>query len=271
MSKIFHPAGKGLKLGQIDPRDTGAYKNEEEVARTLEENQKALYDLHYQMYAENRRSVLIIFQGSDASGKDGAARYLARGFSPLGCTIRSFKAPSDEEIDHDYLWRVHKICPGRGEVAIFNRSHYEEVSTVKVHRELIENQLLPPEIAGRKDLFQQRYRQIRDFERMLTENGTTVIKFLLHISMEEQEKRLTKRIHDPKKRWKSSPRDMDERKYWNDYMESFEAMIAATSTNHAPWYVIPADRKWYRNYLIGEITLRTMKKFPMSYPGVQKI
>ncbi len=270
MSKAPRPADKGIKLAKIDPKERGSFKKEEEAADILKGNQKTLYDLHYLMYAENRRALLIILQGIDASGKDGAVRYLAGGLNPQGLTVHSFRAPSEEELDHDYLWRIHKACPGRGEVAILNRSHYEEVSTVKVHPELIGKQSLPPEIADQKYLFEQRYRQIRDFERMLTENGTAIIKLFLHISKEEQQERFDKRLSDPRKQWKFSAHDLVEREHWEAYQEAFQEMIGATSTDYAPWYVIPADRKWYRNYLIGEIVVRHLKDLPMEFPPPQE-
>ncbi|MDB5035641.1 MAG: hypothetical protein JWQ98_2882 [Chlorobi bacterium] len=271
MSNRIAPAKSPLKLASIDPRDTsGLNKDDDKLAEEMAERQKQIYDLHYLMYADNRRSLLIILQGIDASGKDGAVRYLAGGFNPQGLTIHSFKRPSDLELDHDYLWRVHQACPGRGEVAIFNRSHYEEVTVAKIHPEILAAEFLPTEIARQKDLFQQRYRQIRDFERMLAENGTVVLKLFLHISRDEQVERLEERMKDPRKHWKFSRQDLVEREFWDDYMRAFEEMIDATGTEHAPWYIIPADRKWYRNLLIGRIVAGTMKELKMEYPALPK-
>jgi PPK2 family polyphosphate:nucleotide phosphotransferase len=255
-----------VRLDKIDPAESGSFKSAEDVAEEMEGFQKRLYDLHYQMYAENRRSLLIILQGIDASGKDGTVRYLAGGFNPQGLKIHSFKKPSEVEIDHDYLWRVHQVCPGRGEVAIFNRSHYEEVTVVKIHPDLLHAENLPPEIAERKDLFKQRYRQIRDFERILAENGTVILKFLLHISKEKQEKRFAKRQRERTKLWKFSPGDLVEREYWDEYMRAFAEMIEATDAPHAPWHIIPADKKWYRNYLIGKVVTERMEKLKMEFP-----
>lgn len=266
MHDAFQPASKDISLAAIDPDDTGKKKKEEGLENALKENQESLYDLHYRMYAENRRALLIILHGIDASGKDGTVRYLAGGLNPQGCKIHSFKAPSELEIEHDYLWRVHSVCPGRGEVAIFNRSHYEEVTTVKVHPELLKGQHLPSEVEQQKDIFEQRYRQIRDFERMLHENGTIILKFLLHISRDEQQERFDKRLSDPSKNWKFSSQDLVERNYWDDYMKTFEQMIAATSTDHAPWHVIPANKKWYRNYLIGRIVEQRLRALDMKFP-----
>jgi len=265
---VLRPAKGTMELAEIDPRETGDVK-ETAARKALERNQKRLYDLHYMMFAENRRALLIILHGIDASGKDGAVRYLAGGLNPQGCKVHSFKAPSELEIDHDYLWRIHIACPGRGEVGIFNRSHYEEVTTVKVHPELLEKQFLPPEILEQKDIFEQRYRQIRDFERALSENGTVILKFLLHISRDEQQERFDARQKDPKKLWKFSPKDLAEREHWDDYMKSYEEMVAATSTEHAPWYIIPADRKWYRNYVLGEIIVQRLQELKMEFPGIQ--
>lgn len=266
MYDALQPASEDIKLAAIDPGDTGKMKKEEDVEEVLKKNQESLYDLHYLMYAENRRALLIVLHGIDASGKDGTVRYLAGGLNPQGCKIYSFKAPSEQEIEHDYLWRIHCACPGRGEVAIFNRSHYEEVATVKVHPELLLQQHLPQEIERRKDIFEQRYRQIRDFERMLHENGTIILKFLLHISRDEQMERFNKRLSDPKKNWKFSSKDLAEREYWDDYMVAFQEMIAATTTGHAPWHVIPANKKWYRNYLIGRIVEQRLRALGMEFP-----
>lgn len=264
MSKTTHHS---VRLEGIDPADTGRFDSIDDAREEMKRLQKRLYDLHYQMYAENKRSLLIILQGIDASGKDGTVRYLAGAFNPQGLKIHSFKKPSEIEIDHDYLWRVHQVCPGRGEVAIFNRSHYEEVTVVKVHPALLSTAFLPPEIEKRKDIFKQRYRQIRDFERMLAENGTVIVKFLLHISKEKQLKRLTKRQHERTKLWKFSPGDLAEREHWDAYMRSFEEMIEATDVPHAPWHIIPADKKWYRDYLIGKILTSRMEKLKMEFPG----
>jgi len=265
MSTQIRPAGSNLRLESIDPRDTNDVKKAQ-AAKGMQALQEELYDLHYLMFAENRRSLLIILQGIDASGKDGAVRYLAGGFNPQGLKIHSFKKPSEPEIDHDYFWRIHAACPGRGEVAIFNRSHYEEVTVAKIHPEILNAEFLPPEIVAQEDLFDQRYRQIRDFERILAENGTVIIKFFLHISKKEQQKRFDARLNDPKKLWKFSPGDLAEREYWDQYMTAFEGMIGATNTPYAPWYIIPADKKWYRNYLIGRVVAERMRELKMEFP-----
>jgi len=269
MSHSFEPAPKKIHLAGIDPGDTDGIHKEGEALKKLEEWKEELYNLHYLMYADNRRGLLVILQGIDASGKDGAVRYLASALNPQGTNIYSFKKPSDLEIDHDYLWRIHSACPGRGEVSIFNRSHYEEVTVLKVHPNLLDNEFLPPEIRNSPDIWKQRYRQIRDFERMLVENGTVVLKFFLHISRNEQEKRFEERMRDPRKHWKFSAQDLAERQYWDDYMRVFEEMIEETSTDVAPWYIVPADRKWFRNYKIAGVVVDTLSGLKMEYPKLK--
>lgn len=269
MSRSLEPAPKKIRLSAIDAGDTDGVDKEKQALKRLDEWRAVLYDLHYLMFADNRRGLLVILQGIDASGKDGAVRYLASALNPQGTRIYSFKKPSDVEIDHDYLWRVHSACPGRGEVAIFNRSHYEEVTVLRVHPNLLESEFLPPEIRGDPDIWNKRYRQINDFERMLTENGTVVIKFFLHVSRNEQEKRLEERVRDPRKQWKFSAQDLAERQYWDDYMRAFEEMIEETNTDQAPWYIVPADRKWYRNYVIAQVVVETLKGLNMEYPKLK--
>lgn len=266
MSQHFSPAEKKFSLADIDPRDTGDIEKDDETFAQLEKWQKEIYDLHYLMYAENRRALLIILQGIDASGKDGTVRYLAGGMNPQGVKIHSFKKPNEVEIDHDYLWRIHSACPRRGEITIFNRSHYEEVAVVRVHPEILKSEFLPPEIATSKKIWKQRYRQIRDFETMLTENGTVVLKFLLHISRDEQQERLAERINDPKRAWKFAAQDLVEREYWDSYMKAFEEMVQETNTKVAPWHIIRADRKWFRNYQIGSIVVDTLNGLKMEFP-----
>lgn len=268
MAAHLTPVDGTVDLSKIDPNDIGAIEREE-AADAMKENLERLYDLHYLMFAENRRALMIVLQGIDASGKDGAIRHLASGLNPQGMKIHSFKTPSDEELDHDYLWRIHRAAPGRGEVAIFNRSHYEEVTTVKVHPDLLGPERLPEEIAQSKSIFEHRYRQINNFEEMLVENGTVVLKFFLHISIEEQNERFQKRLADPKKHWKFTKQDIEEQKYWKEYMKAYEEMIEKTNTKHAPWYVVPANRKWYRNYLLSAIVVDRLKRLDMTFPTLR--
>jgi len=260
---------KKVHLTKIDPKGTGDVKKESEIEEAMKKDLEHLFDLHYLMYAENKRSLLIILQGIDASGKDGTIRHLASGMNPQGVKIHSFKQPSDEELDHDYLWRVHRATPGRGEVAIFNRSHYEEVTVVRVHPEFLNHQRLPDEILHSKRLFRQRYRQINQFERMLSENGTVILKFFLHISHEEQQHRFAERLQDPKKHWKFRKEDLLESQFWDEYRSAFEKMIEETHTAHAPWYIIPADNKWYRNFLVTRIVVEELNKLKMAFPSLR--
>ena len=194
----------------------------------------------------------------DAAGKDGAIKHVMKGFNPQGVHVASFKVPSSEENDHDYLWRIHRQVPRRGEIGIFNRSHYEDVLVSRVH-DLVAKSQLPPELIT-EDIWHQRYRQIREYERYLSENGTMILKFFLHVSKEEQKERLLERIEDPEKNWKFSPSDTHERTYWDSYMKAYEAMLAGTSTEHAPWYVLPADNKWFTRFLVSEVILQKLKE-----------
>ncbi|HVZ38252.1 MAG TPA: PPK2 family polyphosphate kinase [Candidatus Kapabacteria bacterium] len=271
MAREFRPADAQVHLHKIDPKDTNGTVNDAKLAQRVQERMKELYDLHYLMFAENKRALLIVLQGIDASGKDGLVRHLASGLNPQGVRVWSFKQPSDVELDHDYLWRVHRAMPGRGEIAIFNRSHYEEVTVVKVHPELIARQNLPDELAHPKSLFKHRYRQINQFERMMSENGTVILKFFLHISKEEQEKRFEERLRDPRKHWKFAKGDLLERQYWEAYMDAFQDMIEHTNTDYAPWYILPADNKWYRDYAALSIVVSTLNKLNMTFPTLKSL
>ena len=254
----------------VDPADTGKFKNKEDVKDELESLEKRLYELLYLMFAEGKRSLLIVLHGIDTAGKDGVVRHLFSFANPQGLRVYSFKKPSAEELRHDFLWRCHIKAPEAGFATIFNRSYYEEVTTVKVHPELLKNQHLPDEIVNDPNIFKKRYQHINEFECFLTESGTQVVKFLLHISKDEQKKRLEERIKDHTKNWKYSPDDAQERKFWDDYMKVFEEMIKNTSTKEAPWYVIPSDNKWYRNYLITKTLVERLEKLKMKFPRVQE-
>ena len=215
-----------------------------------------LGELQELLYAEHRHKVLIILQGMDTSGKDGTVRHVMSGVSPAGVRVVSFKKPTEEELDHDYLWRVHAKVPGSGEIAVFNRSHYEDVLVVRVH-ELV-----------KEKVWRKRYDQINAFERMLTASGTVILKFFLNISRTEQRKRLQERIDDPKKHWKFQHGDIEERKLWDDYMDAYEDLLEKTSTKHAPWYVIPANAKWYRNLVVADVITDALEGLGMHYPQV---
>ncbi|MGE3262032.1 MAG: PPK2 family polyphosphate kinase [Bacteriovoracia bacterium] len=254
-----------IKLRNMAPDDTGKFKAKEEAASETEALLEEMYRLMYLMFAEDRRSLLIILQGIDASGKDGTIRHIFSGANPQGIRVYSFKQPSEEELRHDFLWRCQRLAPERGSVAIFNRSYYEDVTTVKVHPEYLEARRLPLGVKPAK-IFSQRFAQINDYEKMLSENGTTVLKFFLHISKEEQKERLEERLVSREKNWKFSVSDIKDREYWGEYRKAFEEMMAATSTKHSPWHIIPADKKWYRNYLVTKLIVNTLSAHAMSFP-----
>lgn len=248
--------GAHVRLAQLDPSDFQGWKKpaaEKETPRQMER----LEDLQDRFWAQAKRGVLVILQGIDASGKDGSIKHVMTAFNPQGSYVASFKVPSLEEASHDFLWRVHKRAPAKGEIGIFNRSHYEEVLVVRVH------ELVP------KAVWQSRYRQIMDWERMLTETGTTIVKFFLHIDRDEQRKRLQERYENPRKRWKFSPGDIEERKMWDDYMGAYEDALSRTSTSDSPWYVIPANRNWFRNLAISTILADTLAELKPDYPDVE--
>ncbi len=259
---------KKIKLGEIDPTFSGKLDKEKTEKKTLEILEK-MGSLLYEMYADSKNSLLIILQGIDTSGKDGVIKHIFSGTNPQGIEVHSFKEPSEEELQHDFLWRCHNKCPRSGEVAIFNRSYYEEVTTVMVHPKGLRAQHLPDDLIDRKDFFELRYRQINHFEKTMVENGTVIIKFLLHISKSEQKERLEARLKDPTKNWKFSKADIKERKFWNQYMSAFDKMLAATHTSYAPWHVIPADKKWYRNYLISKIIKDTLSDGDFRFPKMK--
>ncbi len=247
------PPGKRFRLGRHDPAATHGW-TKEDAAPELERQLARLADLQDRLWAEARRSVLIVLQGIDAAGKDGTINKVMEAFNPQGCPVTSFKVPTPEELGHDFLWRVHRHTPRKGEVGIFNRSHYEDVLVVRVHG------FVPRKVWSR------RYDQINDFEEMLTANGTTIVKFFLSIDRDEQRKRFQERIDNPKKRWKFSMGDLDERKLWDDYQAAFDDALSKTSTVSAPWYVIPANRNWFRNLAVATILADTMAELKPAYP-----
>jgi PPK2 family polyphosphate:nucleotide phosphotransferase len=255
MKRYLVRQGQKLDLDGFDPDDTsllegGKIEAKEHLPGILER----LAEAQERMFAGHQRRLLIVLQGMDTSGKDGTIRHVMRGFNPQGTRVVSFRKPSDEELDHDFLWRVHAKVPARGEVVVFNRSHYEDVLIVRVH------ELVP------KSVWKERYEQINAFERMLTENDTTIVKFFLHIGRDEQRSRLQARVEDPKKCWKFQHGDLEERKFWKDYMRAYEDAVVKTSTDWAPWYIIPANQKWYRNHLVGSILVETVDRLHLKYP-----
>ena len=244
-----------IKLSEWDPNDTNDFKGrKEEGLAQVEKLNSKLEELQELLYAEHKHKVLVIFQAMDTGGKDGAIRRVFDGVNPSGVRVASFKTPTPEELDHDYLWRVHKQVPGSGEIVIFNRSHYEDVLIVRVHN------IVPPEV------WKDRYDQINEFERILAENRTTILKFYLHIDKDEQKERLQARLDDPTKHWKFRIADLEERKYWPEYMQAYEAVLTKTSTEYAPWYIVPANRKWFRDLVISSVLVETLEELRMKYP-----
>ena len=242
------------------------YKSKKQYQKLLEEHVEELSSLQHLHYASNRYALLLIFQAMDAAGKDGAIRHVMSGVNPQGCQVFSFKHPSAEELDHDFLWRTTHRLPERGRIGIFNRSYYEEVLIVRVHPEILRSQGLPDELLDEKTIWEERYRSIVDLEKHLHRNGTRIVKFFLHLSKEEQRKRFLERIDEPDKNWKFSLADIDERKFWEQYMKAYEDCLSATSTQHAPWYVVPADDKENARLIISEIILDAFNALKMAYP-----
>jgi PPK2 family polyphosphate:nucleotide phosphotransferase len=250
---------KRVNLHDHDPRDTGDFKSEEEVGDRTEQLKQMLEALQERLYAEGTRALLVVLQGMDTSGKDGTIRHVMSGINPQGCIVTSFKSPTPGEKAHDFLWRIHVACPPLGYVGIFNRSHYEDVTITRVQGWITDKEA------------QRRLRQIQEFERMLESNGTRILKFFLHISKEEQKKRLLARLSDPHKRWKFDPQDLKERGYWKAYQKAYEEALSATSTEDAPWFVVPADHKWYRNLVVADRlvhALEDMDPRPPKFPGI---
>ncbi len=246
--------GAKVTLSDYDPDDTLGYEKGERVEAKTAKATSRLDSLQYLLYAEKKHAILAIFQALDAGGKDGTIRHVMAGINPQGCVVASFKQPSPEELAHDFLWRVHKVVPPLGIVGVFNRSHYEDVLVVRVHN------LVP------KEIWSARYRQINEFEQTLSANGVTIVKFFLHISQEEQKKRFLERIDDPDRRWKISQSDFMERKFWDDYIAAYEEVLKRCSTQEAPWYIIPANKKWFRNFAVSRILVETMEDLKMKYP-----
>jgi PPK2 family polyphosphate:nucleotide phosphotransferase len=255
MNRYRVKPGSKVKLSDLDPNDKSAFRGDKKEGRQellrLNERLEYLQELHY---AEGKHRLLIVLQARDAGGKDGTIRHVFEGVNPQGVKVASFKRPTPEELAHDYLWRVHPHVPGNGEFVIFNRSHYEDVLVVRVHN------LVPPGVWGK------RFDQINSFERTLVEEGTTILKFYLHIDQEEQKERFQARLDDPTKQWKFNPGDLDERKLWSEYTRAYEDVLSKTSTELAPWYVVPANRKWYRNLVVASILVETLEQLDMQFP-----
>ena len=263
--------GSNFRLKDVDPGDTlGIGSPDKSRAKeALATGVEALAQLQDMLYAQDRWAVLLIFQAMDAAGKDGTIKHVMSGVNPQGCQVFSFKTPSSEELDHDFLWRCMKYVPERGRIGIFNRSYYEETLVVRVHPEFLEKQTLPPELVT-KDIWKERFHDIRNFERYLTRNGVVIRKFFLHVSKGEQKRRFLERLENPEKNWKFSANDIKERAYWGDYMTAYEDVIRYTSTPEAPWYVVPADNKWFTRIVVAAAIIETLDGLNLQYPKVSK-
>jgi len=272
MAKPFRITdGSRFRLDHIDPGETMGFGSEDKprAKEALATGVESLAELQDRLYAQDRWAVLLVFQAMDAAGKDGTIKHVMSGINPQGCEVFSFKAPSDEELDHDYLWRSMKSLPQRGRIGIFNRSYYEEVLVVRLHDELLARQKLPPELVT-KDIWKKRYKDIRNFEKYLTRNGIVIRKFFLHVSKKEQKKRFLERLEDPEKNWKFSVSDIKERAFWSDYMTAYEDAIRQTASKDAPWYVVPADNKWFTRVVVAAAVVDTLGSLGLSYPKVDK-
>ena len=266
IEKFLVPQGRKLNLKTHKTDFTGDYTDKEDAVNDLRENIERLIELQDVLYAENRHAILIIFQAMDAAGKDSAIKHVMSGLNPQGTEVNSFKQPSSEELDHDYLWRSMKALPQRGRIGIFNRSYYEEVLIVRVHPEILQFQQLPDKVRVDKNIWKNRFEQIRNFEEYLTENGISILKFFLNVSKAEQKKRFLKRINTPEKNWKFSATDAKERAFWDDYMQAYQDAIEATSTRDAPWHIVPADNKWFTRVVVSEIIAQKLESIDMKYP-----
>jgi PPK2 family polyphosphate:nucleotide phosphotransferase len=252
--ELVVPPGEKVKLAKYDPEDTLGWEKSAKTKASLAKALEKLDNLQYLLYAEHKRALLIVLQGVDTAGKDGTIRHVMSGVSPQGCHVTSFKVPTAEELSHDFLWRIHRAVPAHGIIGIFNRSHYEDVLAARVHN------LVP------KEVWSKRYDEINEFEKILTENDTVVLKFLLHISKDEQKKRLEERIKDPDKHWKLSEADFQERKYWDDYVDAYEAALTRCNTKAAPWHIIPSNKKWFRNLAVSHIVVEALENLRMKFP-----
>ena len=257
--------GSHFRLKNFHPRETLGLKSKEHAKETLEQGVARLSELQGKLYAQDRWAILMILQAMDAAGKDSTIKHVMSGVNPQGCQVHSFKAPSAEELQHDFLWRTSRALPERGEIGIYNRSYYEEVLAVRVHPELLSHENIPAELMS-KNIWKKRFEDINAFERHLSRNGILMLKFFLHLSKHEQKKRFLDRLDEPEKNWKFSMNDVVERKYWDKYMDAYEDMIRNTSTEYAPWYVVPADHKWFSRLVVAEATIDALQNLGASFP-----
>lgn len=261
--------GSKFRLKDFDPADTTGAKSKKHAEKLLEQSSAMASQMQEKLYAQDRWALLLIFQGMDAAGKDSAIKHVMSGVNPQGCDVRAFKAPTNEELDHDFLWRCHNVMPERGKIGIFNRSYYEEVLIVRVHPTLLKNERLPDRLVT-KHIWNERYEDINAFEQYLSRNGVLIRKFFFHISKEEQKKRFLSRLEDPKKNWKFSMDDIKERGFWKDYQEAYEEMVQNTATKHAPWYVVPADHKWFARIVVASAIVEALCELDLAFPDVDK-
>jgi PPK2 family polyphosphate:nucleotide phosphotransferase len=268
LAKAFRVTnGKQFRLKDVDPDDTRGLKSKEKAQEALTQGIARLREDQEKLYAQDRLALLLIFQAMDAAGKDSTIEHVMSGVNPQGCQVFAFKAPSSEELDHDFMWRTTRCLPERGRIGIFNRSYYEEVLVVRVHPEILAKQRLPEKLVT-TDIWKERYEDINTFERYLSRNGTVIRKFFLHVSKKEQKQRFLDRLAEPEKNWKFALQDVKEREHWDAYMQAYEEMIRSTSSDHAPWYVIPADHKWFMRLAVAEVIADTLESLNLSYPKV---
>ena len=261
-------SGKHFRLKNFDPADTGHWSSKEHAEQALQEGIQRMAEMQDKLYAQDSWSLLLIFQALDAAGKDGAIKHVMSGVNPQGCEVHSFKAPSTEELQHDFLWRTTCKLPERGHIGIFNRSYYEEVLVVRVHQNLLQAERVPASLIGKR-VWGERFEDIRNFERHLARNGTVIRKFFLHLSKKEQKQRFLKRLEEPEKNWKFSASDIHEREYWDDYQGAYEDMIANTASEAAPWHVVPADNKWFSRLVISAVIIDSLERLKLAYPEVR--
>lgn len=260
-------SGKHFRLKDFDPADTGHWRSKEHADQALQQGIARMAELQAKLYAQDNWSLLLILQAMDAAGKDGIVKHVMSGVNPEGCQVYSFKTPSDQELQHDFLWRTTRDLPERGHIGIFNRSYYEEVLVVRVHPEILKSQKTPPSLVGKK-IWDERFEDIRCFERHMARSGTVIRKFFLNLSKKEQKQRFLARLDEPEKNWKFSAADIHERKYWDDYQKDYEEMIANTASEHAPWYVVPADNKWFTRLVVSTVIVETLESLDLAYPKV---
>ncbi len=268
LAKMFRvQSGKDFRLKDFDPADTGHWRSKEHAEEAVQEGIARTVELQDKLYAQDSWALLLIFQAMDAAGKDGAIKHVMSGVNPQGCQVYSFKAPSDPELQHDFLWRTTRNLPERGHIGIFNRSYYEEVLVVRVHPEILKSQKVPASLMG-KQIWEERFEDIRCFERHMARSGTVIRKFFLNVSKKEQKKRFLARLDEPEKNWKFSAGDIHERQCWDDYQKAYEEMIGNTSTEQAPWYVVPADNKWFTRLVISTVVVDALESLDLEYPKV---